>query len=79
MSTHYSTYFPTRSHGLHCPAYDDTAFDRLVASLGLQDRPAEWEHSPVLRRFAKKHANNRYVPESLLLKWGLEQEPNIWS
>lgn len=79
MSTHYSTYFPTRSHGLYTPSFDDTAFDRLVAELGLADHPECWEHSPVLRRFAKKHAKDRWIPESLLCTWGLEQEPNIWS
>lgn len=48
-----------------------TEFDTLVATLGLSAKPALWEHSPQLMRFAERERYRRYVPEKLLRTWAL--------
>lgn len=49
-----------------------TLFDKQVERLGLTDKPMEWPYSEPLRKFAKTHRTQKYIPEYLLLGWGLE-------
>lgn len=46
------------------------AFDKLVEQLGL--RPEQYAQSTALRAWVKTNRNRRYVPEWLLLAWGLD-------
>jgi len=51
-----------------------SAFEVLVASLDLQDKPELWIHSAKIRAFAKRNRKIRYVPEELLAQLSLEAE-----
>lgn len=46
------------------------AFDKLTEQLQLQ--PEQYAQSSALRAWVKTNRNRRYVPEWLLLAWGLE-------
>lgn len=45
-----------------------STFEHLAAMLGFA--PDECEDSTVLREWARKNKNNRYVPSELLQAWG---------
>ena len=49
-----------------------TAFERVVASLGLTDREA-MQQSEALRLWVSKHAAQKYIPEWLLAWWGFDE------
>jgi hypothetical protein len=60
-------------------AIEPTYFDLEVKRLGLGN-PAEWPYSKSLRMWAKKNRRKHYIPEALLLTWGLaigEREMNL--
>ena len=46
-----------------------TRWDREIARLGLTGQERSWPESKDLRRWAAKHASERYVPEKLLNAW----------
>src|ERR1041385_6384112 len=46
------------------PPVGPSAFEKLAARLGVKER--DWPKSEPLRKWASKHRNNRYVPETLL-------------
>ena len=50
--------------------YVQDEFSKLVERLGLE--PHELENSAKLRAWAEKNRTQRYVPETLLVAWGLE-------
>jgi hypothetical protein len=55
-----------------------TLFDLEVQRLQLQ--PAEWQYSQTLRSWAKANRKKHYIPEALLLAWGMqigEREMNL--
>jgi hypothetical protein len=49
-----------------------TYFELEVERLGIANTPEAWPHSKPLRQFAKQQRRRRYIPEWLLLAWGLE-------
>ena len=49
-----------------------TQFEFQVDRIGLSDKPNYWEHSGLLRAWAKQHRSSHYVPEWLLKAWGLQ-------
>jgi len=49
-----------------------TQFDVEVSRLGIAETPEAWPDSQPLRQFARKQRRRRYIPEWLLLAWGLE-------
>jgi hypothetical protein len=65
-----------RSHGskawvsgvafdLRTPA-QPTKFERLIARLGLADRPDLWPHHAKVRQFVKRNKYIRFIPEWLI-------------
>ena len=50
--------------------YSLTKFEQQVEELGL--RPDQYQASPELRRWCRRNANIRYVPEDLLGLWGIK-------
>lgn len=54
------------------PPAEPTLFEQQVADLGLAQTPEAWPDSAPLRRFAKAYRSQRYIPEWLLIHWGLE-------
>jgi hypothetical protein len=66
---------PMPPSAVQAAAVELTEFEKLAARLNIPE--GEWEKSEALRRFARKHASHRYVPESLLDKWGITVEDSI--
>ena len=62
---------PTWSQGGHFPIPEDkpTEFEYMVAKLKLT--LDNCQHSKILRHWARKYAHKKYVPEELLIKWGI--------
>jgi hypothetical protein len=46
-----------------------SAFETRAKELNLE--PHQFEHSPLLRRWAQQNMNSKYVPEALLKTWNL--------
>jgi hypothetical protein len=54
-----------------------TEFEALATKNGIpQER---WHRSYILREFAYRNANKRYVPEYLLKHWGITVDPEFAS
>lgn len=49
-----------------------TYFDIEVERLGLEKTPEAWPYSKPLHRFAQTYRCRRYIPEWLLVQWGLD-------
>jgi len=45
-------------------------FEQLAAKLKLPE--PLWQDSTILKKFAKRNCNFKYVPENLLKQWGIE-------
>jgi len=54
-----------------------TAFEQLVAEVGLPNRPDLWPYNDKLRNFAKRQRKHRYIPESYLAALGLDSEVDL--
>lgn len=48
---------------------NETSFDKLAEELGLS--PDQYVHSSVLREWAERNKDEKYVPSHLLKAWGL--------
>ena len=51
---------------------DNCAFDKVVGKLGLT--PEQYETSETLKYWVKRHHKNRYIPEEVLLLFGMRVE-----
>lgn len=60
-----------RGKDIPIPEATETLFDEAVARLGLQLQPDMWPRSEQLRQFAKRNRRTHYIPEYLLIHWGL--------
>ena len=59
----------TRPLSLAVTPAGQSTFEHVVAMLGLS--PEEYENSSVLRDWARKNKDHKYVPSELLKAWGL--------
>jgi hypothetical protein len=49
---------------------EPTSFDRAVERFNLA--PDQYVNSPLLREWACRNKNSKYIPEALIKAWGLE-------
>lgn len=54
-----------------------TAFEQLVAEVGLPNRPDLWPYNDKLRNFAKRQRKHKYIPEEYLAALGLDPEVEL--
>ena len=53
-----------------------TQFEKQVKRLGLQEH--EWRHSIQLKAWVSRYKHHRFVPEDLLIAWGMhDDDPSI--
>jgi hypothetical protein len=55
----------------------ETEFEKVTRELGLT--PEQFDSSPALKRWVRKHKNSRYVPEQLLSHWGMTVDESVGS
>ena len=54
-----------------------TAFETMAKRLGLN--PDDYQNSPALQTWVRANRTKRYVPEHLLIAWGLEVDADSFN